>query len=240
MVITMKQFTDYEIHEFDFDGKHAIVVLSDEAVRTDKWLLKTEYFGAFPAFELEMLAEGYNVAHVDNTTRWCLREDTERQAAFCRYLHETFGFSERCVPVGMSCGGMQAIYLAAAHPEVVAALFLDSPVINLLSCPAGLGKADASMMKEFTGATGMDTVALLSYRYHPLDRFDALPRSLPILLACGDADDVVPYEENGALLVAYAAAHGMPLELYIKPGVGHHPHCLPDNTPIRDFVKRFY
>ncbi len=237
----MKSFSDYETLEFEFEGKHAIVVLADEDVRTDQWLLKTEYFGAFPAFELEMLAEGYNVAHVDNTTRWCLREDTERQAAFSRYLHDRFGFSERCVPVGMSCGGMQAIYLAAAHPELVAALFLDSPVINLLSCPAGLGAAvKTEMMAEYTQATGIDLPTLLSYRHHPLDCFDDLSRDLPILLACGDSDDVVPYEENGALLVDYAARHGMTCELYIKPGVGHHPHCLPDNTPIREFVKRYY
>ncbi len=236
----MKDFSDYEICEFEFEGKHAIVVLADEDVRTDKWLLKTEYFGAFPAFELEMLAEGYNVAHVDNTTRWCLSEDTERQAAFCRYLHDRFGFCERCVPVGMSCGGMQAIYLAAAHPEVVAAMFLDAPVINFLSCPAGLGIGNPLSMEEFTHATGMTRSDLLSYRNHPLDRFDDLPRDLPILLACGDADDIVPYEENGALLAEYAARNGLSLELYMKPGVGHHPHCLPDNTPIRAFVKRYY
>ncbi len=236
----MKQFSDYEIQEFEFEGRHAIVVLADLENRTDKWLLKTEYFGAFPAFELEMLAEGYNMAHVDNETRWCLPSDTERQAAFCHYLHERFGFRSQCVPVGMSCGGMQAIYLAATHPEVVAAMFLDSPVINFLSCPAGLGIGEPLSMDEFTGATGITLSALLSYRNHPQDRFDDLPRDLPILMACGDADTVVPYEENGALLVAYAKANNLPLELYMKPGVGHHPHCLPDNAPIRAFVKRYY
>ncbi len=236
----MASFSDYTMHEFDFDGHHAVVVLADERNRTDKWLLKTEYFGAFPAFELDMLAEGYNVAHVDNTTRWCLPEDTERQAAFCRCLHERFGFRTQCVPVGMSCGGMQAIYLAAAHPEVVAAMFLDSPVLNFLSCPAGLGIGEPLSMEEFTEATGITLSALLSYRGHPLDRLDDLPRDLPILLACGDADTVVPYEENGALLVEYAARCGLPLELHMKPGVGHHPHCLPDNAPIRAFVKRYY
>ncbi len=236
----MDNFFGYEVREFLFEGKAAIVVLAPEAVRTDKWMLKTEYFGAFPELELQMLAEGYNLAHVDNTTRWCLPEDTERQAAFCRYLHEQFGFCEKCVPVGMSCGGMQAIFLAATHPECVAALYLDAPVVNFLSCPMGMGHGVPHCPAEFFEARGMDIVSLMSFRNHPLDRFDDLPRDLPILLACGDSDDIVPYEENGALLAAYAEAHGLPLELHMKPGIGHHPHGLGDNAAIREFIKRNY
>ncbi len=236
----MDNFFGFETREFMFDGKPAIVVLADRDRRTDKWLLKTEYFGAFPELELQMLAEGYNLAHVNNTTRWCLPEDTERQAAFCRHLHDHLGFRETCVPVGMSCGGMQAIFLAATHPEVVAALYLDAPVINFLSCPGGMGHGVPHCPDEFFEARGMDLVSLLSFRNHPLDRFDDLPRDLPILLACGDSDDIVPFEENGALLARYAAEHGMPLELHMKPGIGHHPHGLSDNTPIREFIKRYY
>ncbi len=236
----MDQFFGYEVQEFLFEGKAALVVWADASVRTNKWLLKTEYFGAFPELELQMLSEGYNLAHVDNTTRWCLPEDTERQAAFCRYLHETFGFCERCVPVGMSCGGMQAIYLAAAHPECVAALYLDAPVVNFLSCPMGFGQGVPHCPDEFFEARGMNLTALLSFRDHPFDRFDDLPRDLPILLACGDSDDIVPFEENGALLAAYAEEHGLPLELHMKPGIGHHPHGLSDNAPIRAFIRKYY
>lgn len=43
----MKKFFGFETHEFEFEGKSAIVVLSDEKNGCDKWLLKTEYFGKF-------------------------------------------------------------------------------------------------------------------------------------------------------------------------------------------------
>ncbi len=236
----MKDFYGFQTEEFIFDARQAIVVLANEANRTDKWLFKTEYFGAFPELEIEMLREGYNLAHVDNTTRWCLPEDTARQADFCRYLHTNFGFSEKCVPVGMSCGGMQAIYLAASHPELVAALYLDAPVINFLSCPAGLGNGVPLSMEEFTNARGMSLSDLISYRNHPLDRFRDLSKDIPILLACGDKDEIVPFEENGALLVRFASEHGLFVELHMKPGIGHHPHGLSDNTPIHNFIKKYY
>lgn len=112
----MSDFYGFEEMRFSFEGKDAVVVFANTQNRSNKWLLKTEYFGAFPELEVMMLKKGYNVAHVENTSRWCLEEDTERQARFCKCLHDAYGFAEKCVPVGMSCGGMQAIFLAAATP----------------------------------------------------------------------------------------------------------------------------
>ncbi len=43
----MEKFFGFETHEFEFEGKSAIVVLADEKNGCDKWLLKTEYFGKF-------------------------------------------------------------------------------------------------------------------------------------------------------------------------------------------------
>ncbi len=237
----MADFYGFEMRQFTFDGHDAVLVLSDETNRTDKWLLRTEYFGAFPEAEIQALKEGYNLAHVNNTTRWCLPEDTERQAAFCRYLHTEYGLNEKCVPVGLSCGGMQAIFLTAEHPECVAAVYLDAPVVNFLSCPGNLGKGIIVAWDEFEAARGMTKMQLAAYRNHPLDRFDDLAAAnVPILLVCGDSDMTVPYDENGEYLYNYAMAHGMDLTLWLKPGCDHHPHGMPDPADIVNWIKKYY
>ncbi len=237
----MADFYGFEMREFTFEGHDAIVVLADEANRTDKWLLKTEYFGAFPEAEVLALKAGYNLAHVANTTRWCLPEDTERQAAFCRYLHTEYGFVAKCVPVGMSCGGMQAVFLTAAHPECVAAVYLDAPVINFLSCPGCLGKSIIEAWDEFEEARGMNRIQLSAFRGHPLDVLPELcDANVPILLVSGDADMTVPFDENGAYLANYAAARGADITVHLKPGGDHHPHGLPDNNIIVDWIKEHY
>ena len=41
--------------DFDFEGKNAIVIFPEAAIKGNKWLFKTAYFGAFPEFEIEML-----------------------------------------------------------------------------------------------------------------------------------------------------------------------------------------
>ena len=66
-------------------------------------------------------------------------DDVDVKARFADYLSKEYGLNKKCVPVGMSCGGLQSIYFAAAHPERVAAMVLDAPVTNLLSCPAYVG-----------------------------------------------------------------------------------------------------
>ncbi len=234
-----EQFAPYEIKTGIFEG-HEYAIVCPKETKNGRWVLKTEYFGAFPEVECALLEKGYHVAHVCNKTRWCLETDTERQAAFAGFMHKALGLSKKCVLVGMSCGGMQGIYLGAKHPELVSCMFLDAPVVNLLSCPGGVGRLapeENIMMQEFLRTRAIPLTELLGYRKHPLDYIPALiEHNIPLFLACGDADTSVPYEENGAILRRMYEENGCTIETVIKKGQGHHPHGLSDNTPIVDFI----
>lgn len=52
----------------------------------------------------------------------------------------------------------------------------------------------------------------------------------------GDADLDVPFEENGAVLERTHRSYGGTVKTILKPSGGHHPHSLPDVTPIVQFV----
>lgn len=226
--------------DFTFMDRAAILVFPNEENKTDKWLLKTEYFDAFPDLEIEMVKRGWHLAYVANLTRWCLDEDLDVKKAFAEYLQETYGLSRRCVPVGMSCGGMIAVKLAARHPDMIFCLYLDAPVMNLLSCPCGLGRAGAGMYEEFVTATGMTLEDLITYRDHPMDKVPVLLQNhIPVMMVYGDADDVVPYEENGIVLEKMYKAQDGVLKCIGKKGCGHHPHGLEDVTPIVQFLEQY-
>ena len=228
-------------YKFEFDGKSAVLVMPDKKDAKGRWLFKTEYFGAFPSFEIEMLKRGYSVAHVKNQTRWRLESDTDRQARFAEFLHKEFGLNQKCMPVGMSCGGMQAIYLAAKYPEIIAALYLDAPVLNFLSFPCGIGTAKDGAYDEFKAATGMDIEKLINYRKHPIDMVDSLIKhKIPTLLVCGDSDSTVPYMENGDYLAELFEASDVPFKKIIKIGCEHHPHGLEDPKELIEFAETYY
>lgn len=235
----MTEWNGFKCEEFEFEGRDAVIVFPEK--KNGKWLFKTEYFGAFPKFEIEMLKRGYHVAHVNNITRWNKHpDDTDIKARFADFISEKYGLAKKCVTVGMSCGGMQSVYFAAKYPEYVSVMYLDAPVINLLSCPAGLGKATSEMFKEFEDAMGMDKIELLSFRNHPMDNFEPLVKNnIPVILVAGDSDKTVPFDENGALLNKYYKDNGGVIKTIVKPGCDHHPHGLEDNSEIIDFVIKY-
>ena len=58
-----------------------------------------------------------------------------------------------------------------------------------------------------------------------------------MLHVCGDADEVVPFEENTEPFSKKIKALNGNIKVIIKPGYHHHPHSLPDPAPIVDFIK---
>ncbi|MBQ9116329.1 MAG: hypothetical protein IJY04_04850 [Clostridia bacterium] len=69
------EWNGYTRLDFIFQGREAILVFPKDAVKTRKWMLKTEYFGAFPQLEIDMLAAGYHLAYLKNLNRWGTDED---------------------------------------------------------------------------------------------------------------------------------------------------------------------
>lgn len=226
--------------DFEFEGKEAILISPEKPNENKNWLLKTEYFGAFPAFEIDMLKRGWHLAYIKNVSRWGFQEDIDRKARFSELLTKEYGLYKKCIPVGMSCGGLIGCRYAFKYPSLVSALYLDAPVMNFLSCPAALGTASVNFLEEFMNATGMTMSELICYREHPIDKMHLLlENDIPVLMLYGDSDDTVPYNENGELLEKYYKANGGRIEVYGKENCGHHPHGLEDTTPMIEFALKY-
>lgn len=241
METTAFDFHGFQGVEFTFEGNNAKLVRPN-VTPNGKWALKTEYFGAFPQVEIELLKRGWHIAYNQNDNRWAEKADLERKGAFIRFVAKTFHLQEKCALVGMSCGGLYAVKTSAIFPELISALYLDAPVMNLLSCPFGLsGQNDVvNMPEEYLRCTGRTLQEMLSYREHPIDKMHVLlEKGLPIVLVSGDSDTVVPYAENGALLEKYYKENGGVIEVYMKAGGDHHPHGLPDPAPIVAFLEKY-
>lgn len=227
--------------DFVFNDRNCILICPDVACDDKKWLYRTEYFGAFADMELVMLKKGYHLAYIQNKTRLCPPEDTDMRQLFCEFLHKEFDLNKKCALVGLSCGGMQAVYFAAKYPQYVACAYLDAPVMNYLSWPFALGFSQDNRSQEFIDNMGFGLLELINFRNHPIDQKEKLLNSgIPILLVSGDSDKTVPFSENGQVLYDYYKANGGNIELIIKKGGDHHPHGLPDNAPIVEFIEKNY
>ena len=230
----------YERIDFSFEGREAILVKPDPEKSNGRWLLKTEYFAAFQDLEEALVERGFHLAYLKNINRWGIDADFDAKKRFAQYLSREYGLSEKCIPVGMSCGGLHAVKQAARYPEMIEMLYLDAPVINLLSCPMGFGMEcgiDKSAVQEMLDALSITRSELLAYRDHPLDNLPKLIENrIPLVLVWGDSDSIVPFEENG-MHVKKAYEHTDIPALFIgKEGCDHHPHGPYDMQPVVEFI----
>ena len=224
---------------FEFDCAPAKLI-RPSGEPNGKWALKTEYFGAFPNAELELLRRGWHLAYIKNDNRWAQERDLARKAEFVRFISEQFGLERRCSLIGMSCGGLFAVLLAARIPELIDVLYLDAPVLNLLSCPCDMGVASSGLYEEFYRFTGRTRSEMLSYREHPIDKLPILlAHNIPVVLVAGECDRTVPYAENGAILAKEYRAQGGRLWLHLKADCDHHPHGLANPISLVDAIEAF-
>ena len=242
MEYTVSEWFGYERRDFRFGDRDALIVLP-KGKPNGKWAVKMEYFGAFPNLETELLSRGWCLAYLRNVNRWGTDADSDAKAAFVPFVAEEYGLERRFACVGMSCGGLCSVNFAAKYPSLVSALYLDAPVMNLLSCPMGFGAGEAlggdRGWEEIQSALGFrDVSELLLYRGHPMDRLEPLAENrIPVALVYGEADTTVPYLENGIALERLYRQRGLPLFCAGKPGCGHHPHGLENPKPLTDFIE---
>lgn len=227
----MPRWNGFEKEEFIFEGRKAVLVFPKKADKRKNWLLKTEYWNAFPEREKDLIGEGFHLAYIENETRFATKADCDIKARFSDFLSEKYGLRDKCVLVGMSCGGAHAVNFAGFYPQKVACIFLDAPVLNFCDYPGRLGENDCCYVweNEFVKAyPGITRAKLLNFDNHPIGKTDILKEhNIPIVMMYGTEDKSVDYEANGRLLeIEY---ENNPLLTVIKRNLqGHHPHGYTD------------
>ena len=239
MEFTKIEWQGYEGIEFVLED-YVCKLIKPKCKPNGKWALKTHYFTAFPETEAELLSRGWHIAFQTNRTSWATEDDVERKARFVKFISKEFVLDPICSTVGMSCGGLYAVRLAVAHPELIDVLYIDAPVMNFLSL-ADMGDAKSGLAESIQRATGMTKSDLLSYRENPIDKMHVLlGHDIPVVMVSGDADTVVPYHENGAILEDYYRRNGGRFWVRMKPGGDHHPHGLVGReAEVADAIEAF-
>ena len=231
----------FQCTHFTFEDRDAIIVFPKEVRPGSPWVLKTEYWDAFPDVEVRLLKQGFHVAYVQNKNRWFTQEECDAKARFVRFVSQQYNLNPKCVPVGMSCGGGYAVKFGGMYPELIKCMYIDAPVLNFCSIPGRIGGNPiyVSMWEdEFVPAYGgIKHYQLPGSQEHPICQADSLvSHKIPVLLVYGTEDTTVIYEENGKLLEDAFAGTDL-LTVIDVPYRGHHPHgIISGNQPIVDFI----
>lgn len=223
--------------DFSVAGRPCWVVLPREPAAGKPWIWRTEFFGHEPQADIALLKRGWHVAYLNVKNMYGAPRSIELMRRFHDDVVARFGLARRVVLEGFSRGGLYAFNYAATHPDRVAALYLDAPVLDIRSWP--LRKAGEKERRECLAAYGLTEDSLAAFRGNPLDRVEVVAKGkIPIIAVCGDADQTVPFAENTALLEKRYRELAGEIQVIVKPGVDHHPHSLKDPTPVVEFLVK--
>ena len=186
-----------------------------------------------------MLRRGWYLVYYKISDRFGEPNAVKSMRNFQAYLEQKFELAEKAVLFGFSRGGLYAVNYAAEYPDKVAKIYLDAPVLDVFSWPGGFWRGEGSptdweMCRKYYHIQDGEN----DTTENPIKKIGTLIQNrIPVLLVAGDADTVVPLQENGALLYAEYMYAGAPIKMIVKPGVGHHPHSLEQPEEIADWIS---
>jgi lysophospholipase L1-like esterase/pimeloyl-ACP methyl ester carboxylesterase len=239
---TPSEWNGFARYDFPIGDKAATVICPRRPLPGAPWAWKGEFLDAFPAVEIALLNKGLHIFYLAVPDLLGSPTAVQHWNTAYREVTTTFRLAPKVALIGLSRGGLYCYNWAVANPGRVACIYGDAPVCDFKSWPGGRGKGKGSprdwqlVLDCYNFKTEAEALA---YTRNPVDNLAPLAQAgVPLLHVYGDADDVVPWDENTGKLAERYRILGGDITLIAKPGVGHHPHGLPDPTPIVDFIVR--
>lgn len=230
----------FDRFDFPVADRTVSVITPTTALPGRLWAWKGEFLDAFPATEIALLRRGFYLVYLSDPDMLGCPDAVEHWNAAYQELISKHGLARKPALIGLSRGGLYCYNWAAANPDKVACIYGDAPVCDFKSWPGGTGKGKGSprdWQLVIDRYHFPSEAAALAHTQNPVDNLALLAAAkVPLIHVYGDADDVVPWDENTGVLAERYRKLGGGITLIPKPGVGHHPHGLPDPTPVVDFI----
>lgn len=221
------------------DGFACKVVAPRVPAEGRPWAWRPEFFDAFADVDELVVARGFHLVYLDMPNHYGSPKAMAHGDRLWREMTGRLGLADKVAFIALSRGGLFAYNYAAQFPDRVACIYADNPVCDIKSWPAGWGAGPGSAVDwaRCLHVYGFDEAAAKAHAGNPVDRAsDIAAAGIPIFQVLGDADEVVPIDENGAIMRERLIAAGGDYREIIKPGGLHHPHGPSDPARVADFI----
>lgn len=237
----ISSFYGYSCAGFRYNNRDCKVVKPKWNAKGHPWVWRARFWGHEPQLDISLLERGFHIVYCDVAELFGNPAAIKAWDGFYSLLTKA-GLGKKAVLEGMSRGAVYALNWAAANPAKVACVYIDNPVLDLKSWPAGQGAVPVSP-KEFEQFKQdynlTDSASVSNFSGSPINKVTQIVKgNYPILILCADADEAVPRAENTDLFIKSVRAQHGDVEVLYKPGFKHHPHSFPNPAPITDFILK--
>ncbi|RMF98837.1 MAG: alpha/beta hydrolase [Planctomycetota bacterium] len=229
----------FDRFEFEVAGRKAYVVVPAKIAESKPWIWRARFPDYHAEMDVALVRRGFHIGYVDVAGLYGSPKAMEIGDAFYRFVTERLGLSSRPVLEGVSRGGLFVYNWAARHPDRVACIYADTPVLDIRSWPGGKGRGEGSeaCWRECLEVYGLTEETAVSFSENPIDHAAIIAKArIPILHVVSDNDRIVPPAENTDLFAERLRAAGGTMEIMrVAQGTessgGHHfPHPDPDRV----------
>ncbi len=228
---------------FNLDGHPVFVVVPKIAAPGKPWVWRTSFPDYHAEVDLELLRNGCHIGYINCVDMLGCEAALDVMDRFYEQVRQQWDLSARPALEGVSRGGLHAYRYAARHPDRIACIYADTPVMDLKSWPRKWPGAQPQwrQAQELYGFT--NEAAALAFKGNPLDLLPVIARArIPLRHVISLSDRVVPPEENTLAAKRRLAELGWPMEVVtVKEGTaesdGHH-FPLPEVFESAGFILR--
>lgn len=196
-VVAESEWRGFAKQSFEFEERKAFVVVPKKAAPGKPWVWRTSFPDFHAEVDVELVKQGFHVAHVDVVAMLGCDESLALMDRFYDLVRSRWGLFAKPAIEAVSRGGLHAYRYAATRPGRVACIYADTPVMDLKSWPLKHPKAKGPLGDALKFYSFADEAALVAYEGDPLDLLEPIARAkIPLRHVVSPNDLVVPAEEN--------------------------------------------
>lgn len=235
----------YERIDFTVDGRSCYLVAPKIPASGRPWIWRARFPSYHPEVDQLLLERGFHIAYINTDDMLGSNAALKHWDAFYKYMTEQHKLASHVTLEAVSRGGLFAYRWAIQHPECVACVYADTPVLDFKSWPLGkgTGKGHQPTWQNLLKQYDLTHEQALDYTGNPIDNLKPLAEAfIPLYHIVSLNDHIVPPEENTFILQQrYNKMGGEIIVETIKEGTtesGGHHFTLPDpNRAARFIIK---
>ena len=187
---------DLAKQEVSIEGHAGFVVTPQTAAPGKPWIWRTSFPGYHAEVDEALVQNGFHVAYIDVVSMLGADSALDIMDQFYARMRQQFGLAEKPALEAVSRGGLHAYRYAARHPERIACIYADVPVMDLKSWPLGANSKGQvqNAMKCYGFQSEED---LKAFQGNPLDLLAPIAAAkIPLRHVISLNDETVPPEKN--------------------------------------------
>lgn len=219
----------FKKQSFELEGAPAFVVEPKVAASGKPWIWRTSFPDFHSEVDRELVRCGFHIGFLNVVRELGSDSSLDKMDQFYEQVRAQWQLARKPAIEPCSRGGLHAYRYAARHPDRVACILADTPVMDLKSWPIKWPSAK-KQIQDAIQFYGFESVQeLKDFKGNPIDVLEPIAKAkIPLRHVICLTDKVVPPEENSleAKRRLVALGHDMDLEI-VKESEQAHGHHFP-------------